>query len=45
MTSVADIPAVRKTITVNTSVRTAVDSSGGWSSLLEMFKARAEQKQ
>jgi len=25
------------------SMRTAVDSTGGWGSLLEMFKARAEQ--
>ena len=27
------------------SMRTAVDSSGGWGSLLEMFQARAEQTQ
>jgi len=26
-------------------MRTAVDSSGGWGSLLEMFKALAEQTQ
>ena len=28
-----------------TSMRTAVDSSGGWGGLLEMFRARAEQTQ
>jgi hypothetical protein len=27
------------------SMRTTVDSSGGWGGLLEMFKARAEQTQ
>jgi uncharacterized protein YndB with AHSA1/START domain len=27
------------------TMRTAVDSTGGWGSLLEMFKARAEQAQ
>jgi len=26
-------------------MRTVVDSTGGWGSLLEMFKARAEQTQ